>query len=412
MAGEKRPDSRGMSFFDITDFSPGIYSNSNIVEADVTSSPGVFPAPPGAADGNNTWGCKSMPNGGLGPGPARTATQSYQTWGIGFGASEITALTNSFITANDELVIGVNGLSGGGVSQTTEFFSYVLQTGSLNPIHAQSDSFSSAGLRNYCCYPYAETISDQIVIVLPLTTPDGPLAGNIMVYPSVAAPTAFSVDSIATRQAGVSFGHQGRIVVMARQLPLMARRPDPAGTERALRLHRPPPDRNLAGPRRDVRTREPLRLRCGELPIGRRAVLRQGPRRSHHHPGRPQQPHRHHLARREVHRTPYGAQRHRSERGPTTASTHGGAWAWNGGNTSVKDHPNNSTTTSTSTSPDHGSGNYGYYVQRWEEWMMFSNNWMLDTNTGELVEAGEPRQLLVFWYVPGFPTRYVRRPAR
>ena len=44
-----KPDSRGLNFFDITDFSPGIYDASLISDPTIGNVPGVFPAPPGAA---------------------------------------------------------------------------------------------------------------------------------------------------------------------------------------------------------------------------------------------------------------------------------------------------------------------------------------------------------------------------
>lgn len=56
------PDSRGLQFIELRDFTPGIFS-------DIFSNPQN--APDGALQIEGTWGCVSSPNGGLQPGPRK-----------------------------------------------------------------------------------------------------------------------------------------------------------------------------------------------------------------------------------------------------------------------------------------------------------------------------------------------------
>src|SRR3984885_4505586 len=201
MAEKGKPDSRGLNFLEITDFSPGI-----------------FPAPPGAADGNNTWACMSMPNGGLGPMPAITGQYSMGTIGIGGGARDVSCLINSQVTPADELVIGTTVISGS--AQDTQFWSFVVQTAALNSI--QSESYTYSGNHNFVAYPFTTIMENaesvpQPVVILPVTSPDGPNNGNIWVYPQVNNPNFFAVDEIlageGSHQGGTTVGHQGRVVV-------------------------------------------------------------------------------------------------------------------------------------------------------------------------------------------------------
>jgi hypothetical protein len=400
VAESKRPDSRGLSFFDITDFSPGIYDASNIVATGApTPNPGIFPAPPGAADANFTWACKSLPTGGLGPMPAITATATLAAWGItGFGPVEITALTNSFQTSADEMVIAVSNFNSGTSSQTVEFFSYVISTASLHAIASQTDSYN--GERYYCCYPYTEYITSQPVVVLPLVSPDGPLAGNLLVYPSVSAPTSFGADSIATHQAGVSIGHQGRLVIAARDATPWPVTPTPPGPNELFSYTDPPQTETWPVQAEQFGPEYPFgygainSVSAGELfCIKTRggAIIIQGD-----------------LNNPTVTTLPgvkstgvfYGRSG-TNQNGLHYCAFAGGAYAWNGGNASAKISQQLDDNFFVN-DPRHQSPNYGFYVERWDDWMLFSNNFVLDSNTGSWWRLSNPATFSFFWYVPGW----------
>src|SRR4051794_10138053 len=60
------PDPDQLQWTRFTDFSPGIWQKKGI-----WGTTGNVPAPPGAATTNNTYRCRSLPGGGLGPMPRK-----------------------------------------------------------------------------------------------------------------------------------------------------------------------------------------------------------------------------------------------------------------------------------------------------------------------------------------------------
>lgn len=414
MAEAKRPDSRGLSFFDITDFSPGIYDNSLITASVAPSTvPGIFPAPPGAADATATFGCLSLPNGGLGPLPALggapgTAGQSLDDLGITLGAItiDISALINSYQSAGDELVIGVTFVVT--TAQATHFYSYVESAASLNSIQNATYNFTTDA-KNFVAYPFSTVIDNggtiQPVVVLPVAAPDGPNA-NLLVYPSVAAPTTFSTDVITQHPIGNAFGHQGRIV----NIQLNTAYSWPVGItnfpNEAFSYTDPPQTETwpqqfeIFGPENPFGYGAVASVSAGELfAIKRRggAVIIQGD-----------------LNNPTVTTLP-GVQSTGVIYGRTDTDQNGmyycaeqhGAWVWNGGNTSSKISAQLDDAFFTPTSPPTDTTYYGYYCQRWGEWMMFSNNWIFNSTTGAWWRLTDPAVKSFFWYVPGYDPRHM-----
>ena len=404
------PDQRALQWLHINDFSPGIYDNSALVNA-VSSSPlGIFPAPPGAADVANTYGCIPSVNGGIGPGPAIVAGYPLSLNGVGIAGitapgADIMCLVNSFQTTADEFIIGLNFNFGGG-HQTTEFWSWAASVGT-NPI--QSQTYTYVGDHNICCYPFSTTIDTgsgpQPVVCLPVGAIDGPNS-NLLVYPSVSAPTSFGVDTIATTASadGTAFGHQGRIVVNARLSygwPITPIFPndvfnftDPPQSETW------PVQDETFGPEAPFGYGAVNSVSAGELFCVKArggAVIIQGD-----------------LNNPTVTNLP-AVQSTGSIYGRSDSDNNGlhycvqndGAWVWNGGNASVKisNQIDDNFFTPLVSIP---SRYYSYYIQRWGTWMMFSNNWIFESqfkSWWRLEQIGGVQSF--FWYVPSYNPRFM-----
>jgi hypothetical protein len=419
VAGEKqgKPDSRGLSFFDITDFSAGIYDNSLISAGTAPNLvPGLFPAPPGAADVSDTYGCMSLPNGGLGPLPALGGAPgsgglSLNNMGISTAgrAADITALANSFQTFGDELVIGITLPPSGGF-QTTTFYSYQVGVGasSLQTIQSATYNFGT-NLKNFCAYPFTSLMTGgerpaQPVLCLPLTAPDGPTSA-LLVYPSIAAPSAYGTDTIAP-VAGTAFGHQGRLVALQSLsyswptgisiYPNEAfNYTDPPQTETW------PHQYEIFGPEAPFGYGGINSVSAGELfCIKRRngAIIIQG---DLNNPTVTQLP---------------GVQSTGNFYGRTDTDQNGmyycslnhGAWLWGGGNSSQKISNQLDNNFFATFNPITDTVAYGYYCQRWGDWMLFSNNWIYDSLKGSWWRLDNPATAAsYFWYVSGFSPNYM-----
>jgi hypothetical protein len=417
VAGEKRPDSRGLSFFDITDFSPGIYDNSLIAFGSAPNTvPGIFPAPPGAADATATFGCMSLPNGGLGPGPALgglpgTGGLSLDDMGLtGFTNVDITALTNSFQSHIDELIVGVTyniDLTTG--FQTTSFFSYDVAANVRNAIAGTTFTYNySTNNKNFCAFPFTTTMDTsgiQPVVILPLTAPDGPNS-NLFVYPSLADPTVFGVDVITDRQVGTAFGHQGRVVAIQINngygWPIT---PDRYPNE-LFNYTDPPESETWPGQAEVFGPENPFgygafnSVSAGELFAVKcrgGAVIIQGD-----------------LNNPTVTSLP-GVKSTGVIYGRTDTDQNGlyycceeqGAWVWNGGNSSQKISTQLDDNFFKVANPITDTTYYGYYCQRWADWMLFSNNWIFNSTTGAWWRLSNPATESYFWYVPGWDPRFM-----
>jgi hypothetical protein len=414
VAESKRPDSRGLSFFDITDFSPGIYNNSLIAAGPpvgLLSDPGLFPAPPGAADAAGTFGCMAMPNGGLGPLPQNDFPDGVSLGGIGITTTypaDITALTNSFQVNPDELIFGITGAPSGG-SQTTSFYSWIFgDPGVLNTLETASYNFS-AGAKNFCAYPFASIINQsgqfQPVVVLPLTAPAGPTSA-LMTYPDPATPTVFGTGLVATTPVGTAFGHQGRIVAI--QINNGYGWPATVTTfpNEGFSYTDPPetvtwPHQfEIFGPESPFGYGAISSVSAGELFAVKcrgGAVIIQGD-----------------LNNPTVTSLP-GVKSTGVLYGRTDTDQNGfyycvnkeGAWVWNGGNSSQKISQQLDDNFFLVDNPISDTTYYGYYCQRWGDWMMFSNNWVFNSTTGGWWRLSDPALNSYFWYVAAYDSRYM-----
>ena len=415
MAGEgaKRPDSRGLAFFDITDFSPGIYSASVIASGSAPNNvPGIFPAPPGAADQTNTFGCLSEPNGGLGPGPSINSNFSITSMGItGLTAPiDVSALTNSMQSTSDELVIGLTTFTPS--AQTTNLYSWVSATNSVNDIPYSGSTFNydpTLGYgKNFISFPYTTTITnsgiEQPVVVIPITAPSGPTSA-LLVYPSIATPGTFSTDQIAST-CGSSIGHQGRIVAFQPNngygWPVTINvfpnegisYTDPPQTETW------PHQFETFGPEDPFGYGAVGSQSAGELfaiKCRRGAIIIQG---DLNNPTVTQLP--------GVQSTgPFYGQTDSDQNGLYYCSNEQGGWIWNGSNASTKISTQLDDNFFIVANPILETHYYGYYCQRWGDWMLFSNNWIFNSTTGGWWRLVDPNSKSFYWSVPAYDPAFM-----
>jgi hypothetical protein len=343
----------------------------------------------------------ALPFGGLGPLPALNSTVfSLSDMGItATGAADICALTNSFQNSDDELVIGVTD-NFTGTNQRTTFYSWQAVPHILNQIQQATYGFTT-GRHNFCAFPFTTTIffsgAFQPVVVLALAAPDGP-TDALLVYPQLAAPGTFTTSTIANT-AGTSFGHQNRIVIQQAFGYAWPFTPtifpneafsytDPPGSDTW------PHQFELFGPENPFGYGAVNSMSAGELFCVKNrggAVIIQGDLNNPTVttlPGVKSTGGIYGHSATGVNGMYYCAERH-------------GAWVWNGGNTSRKVSAqlddNFFLPYQTILSPF-----YGYYAQRWGEWILFSNNWVLNEATGGWWRMSDPANYSWYWAVPGY----------
>jgi hypothetical protein len=415
VAESKRPDSKGISYFDITDFSPGIYDNSVIASNTPNPTTGLFPAPPGAADVSATFGCIAEPNGGLGPLPALSGAPgqsglSFDNMGISVAGTtiDITGLINTFQTENDELVIVKTDNISPGTNQTTGAISYLVSLAAATAITGSSQNYNYVpNNKNNCAYPFMTVIDNsgpiQPVVVLPIDGPSGPNS-NLLLFPSVASPTSYTVDTITQLPLGPAFGHQGRIVVIRRNNsygwpyavtiypPELFNYTDPPETETW------PSQEEVFGPENPHGYGCMTSVSAGELFCVKRrggAIIIQGDLNNPTVTTLPGVQSTGNL---------YGRS-DTDQNGSYYCSEYKGAWVWNGGNSSQKISAQLDDNFFSVEIPIIDTTYYGYYCQRWSNWMLFSNNWVFNSTTGSWWRLDDPSVKSFFWYVPSWDSQ-------
>jgi hypothetical protein len=407
-------DSRGLQFFAITDFSPGIYDNSAI--ASIPPDPGPFPAPPGAADVNATFGCIAENNGGLGPLPALGGSPgpdglSFNQMGIGItGGADVTAVANTFQSSADELLlILTDNITA--TSQHTSGFSYIVNHNMVTALAGSTNTYTfSANEKNFVAYPALTIVSGQPVVAYSLAVPANFATSQLLTYPNIAAPTVFGVGTIATGGAanGSSFVHQGRIGVIRSLVgygwPFQSDpRPNEAFnyTDPSQSTTWPAPD-EVFGPENPLGYGAVNSVSAGELfCIKRRggAIIIQGDLNNPTVTTLPG-----------VQSTgPFYGHAGTDQNGMYYCSKNKGAWLWAGGNASQKI---SSQLNDNFFDMPAGKGisdtiYYGYYCERYSAWMLFSNNWVFNSATGAWWRLEDPNVRSYFWYVPGYDSPWM-----
>lgn len=221
MSPTNRPqsgDTKQLQFIDIDDFTPGIYSNSDIsFSAPPNTVPGPLPAPTGSADAAQTFQCIALPGGGLGPLPG--VVHIYDLTDLGITdptvAGYVAGLHPTLMTPNDEFVVYVEYQSAG--DNHVRVWSGVVGTGSGHLLYSNDVATPTGGGIAGAPFMFATRVAPsnptttigQIVIAIPVSA-----VSDLILYPDPSAPTVFGVYDFMTSLVLQAFGHQNRIVVI------------------------------------------------------------------------------------------------------------------------------------------------------------------------------------------------------
>lgn len=209
-------DTRQLQFLDLDDFSPGIYSNSDIAFSTPPNTvPGPFAAQSGAADASQTWQCIALAGGGLGPLPGVVGSFTLAELGITSPpvAGYVAGLINTLVDIQDEFVVFMEWATGG--NNYVDVWSGVRGTGVGNSLYTDNQASAAGGGIGGAPFMFATRVAPsnptttigQLVIAIPYYN-----VGDILLYPDPSAPTSFGVYDFSATNANTIFGHQSRIV--------------------------------------------------------------------------------------------------------------------------------------------------------------------------------------------------------
>ena len=391
-------DQRNYDWIHIDDFTPGVYDNSYISLAEPKLS-----APLGAADATATFCCGSLaPQLGLAPLPALTNTFTYTP---AFPGTATKLFIVGFIinpglgNGNDEAVIILEGDDG--TNHYVLAYSTSPQTGITNLITGPTiTSATVAGIfgapypaftrLNATGSPGPPPPPPKITFPTAVTTDARGIDGHLWVYPSVAAPTTFVADDLITGVAatppssvtGQVVTYASRIICLVGvnyQWPIAGG----IGTNENINFTDPPESAIYLNQEDVIVAEEPWGYGAwGTVSVGELFLIKKNGgglviygdidaiSSAVSMPGVQS----------------VGDFVGKASPGPmglVYCSEQRGAWTWNGGNTAQKisqqlrDNFYDATT---------GSGmsgnNYGFLAYHWQNWILFSNNFMYNMDTG------------------------------
>jgi hypothetical protein len=427
------PDERGLQTVAINDFSPGIYSHSWIVNAGMNPittafSPGPFPAPMGAADGNHTHGCMNLATGGLGPLPAMIESHTPQDFSMftPVGASQSQYLAfyatrwNGDHSTGDEIICLQQYVTSAGVNTVfVDSLKWAAVTNDIVYTSTASGYPPSTLWPVTCCFPFMTMVGPnsptwtifQPVVVLPVAINNITAPGfGLRIYPNPAAPTSYGTFGLSVSEnIGFAFGHQGRICALpgtgttwptgvTLETFAVLSYTDPAGSVTYGNQD------EIFGPEDPYGFGGVTSVSAGELFMVKMeggAVVIQG---DLNNPTVTQLP--------AVQSTgPMYGHVGTDPNGSYYCSMDGGAWVWNGGNASTKisNQIDDSFYQIPNPPPQFFSNGvqvgvrpYGYFCLRWGPWMLFSNNWIYNTLSGGWWRLYDPSVASFFYYTQGF----------
>ena len=413
--GIKDPDGAAWEWLHLEDFSPGIYDASNIS----TSKP-IVEAPLGAANSAGTWCCMALPGGGLGPLPRMTGVTLFATTPPAGNTFIVGALiVPDAGGAQFQLLVMLESDSGLGgtthhyrvyaINPTTTVVTQVLAVtgphmagifGSPYPqvTRAGTDTFTKAGT------PIAVWPSN-----VSATATDA--SGHVYVYPTPTARTAYGVKDLITPDTQIT----GQVVCFDNRILVLSGIPYvwPGGaisTNENIAFTTPPNSLTLGNQQTVLVAENPFgygawgSVSTGELlfvkKLGGGVVVNgdiESPNSVLYLPG--------------VH--PVGDFYGRAAPGQAGlyyGSEHQGVWLWDGGNVSQKVSPQlRDDFYDVQTISQIPSNNYGFYVERWGQWMVFSGNWAYNEAQGgwwtlyptATTDGTAPAKHTLFWWLPG-----------
>ena len=372
----------------IDDFSPGVYDGSHVSTEQPTVS-----APLGAANAVGTFACASIPGGALGPLPALTGTYSYP---YSFPGSVTTlyilglAVTPQLNDGDYEVVGVFEGDDG--ANHFVVAVSSVPALSANNVITGPGETVGTAGGFFGAPYPAFTRMTASgsgnppPVLVFPtvVSTDTNGTSGHLWVYPTLAAPTTFTAQDLNTGHPSVV----GQVITYgSRVLSLGGVNyswPVSGGvnTNENINFTDPPLSATYGFQETLLGAEEPWgygawgSVSLGELLLIKKyggAVILNGdifaPSSVISVPG--------------VEST--GNIVGNAASTPTGlyyCSQNRGAWLWNGGNTSTKISKNIADDFFDMQTGVIQSNNFGFYCYHWQKWVMFSKNYIFDTESG------------------------------
>ena len=385
-------DDRVKQWLHIDDFSPGIWDSSYISLASPTLT-----APLGAASANETWKCASLPSGGLGPLPDIDYSDSLSFFP---GATNIHyivgfALNPGLGNGLEELIIILESDDG-----STHYFDVWSRIpNSLDQVQIANNV--SASTPGYFGSPYPEwtRISAQPVIGEPgyivpeprlvfpsavITDPHGN-QGHLWCYPPVSSPTSYSLQDLVN--PGVS-GVSGQVITYNSRVQVLAgvgyQWPIAGGisTNENINYTDPPQSQNFGSQQTILAAEQPWGYGAwGSVTVGELVLIKKSgggvvmngdisePTSIISLPG--------------IESTgDFVGKADASSIGLVYCSQNRGAWLWNGGNTSQKISSQIKDNFYDCSSTVIASNNYGFCAHHWQDWVLFSNNFMYNPDTG------------------------------
>jgi hypothetical protein len=374
----------------IDDFSPGCFDASNVS----TEHP-VISAPLGAANFDNTFACSSIKNGALAPLPGVIATYPFSTIG-GLQGSSTAALIAGFIITPQMAdgqyeIVSIDEQDDGthhyvrAVSFLPAFFPvFNTITGPTETV-ASTPGFFGAPYPAFTRMTVSGSGNPPPVLVFPtavLTDTNG-ASGNMWVYPSLSAPTTYATTNLIApggSTTGQLICYGNRVIGMA-GLSYSWPSGGGIGTNENFNYTDPPESSGFGNQKSVLSIEAPWGYGAwgtqsvGELLLVKKyggGVILNGdintPTSAIRIPGL--QPTGNFVGR--AGQTPIGL---------IYCSQNRGAWLWNGGNTSQKISQNISDSFFDLETGNITSNNYGFFVESWQKWIMFSNNVILDTDS-------------------------------
>lgn len=371
----------------IDDFTPGCYDNSFISLADPHLS-----APPGAADAVATWCCAALAQGqGLGPLPA-LATEAGDTPALPAGTTSAflvgLAVNPGLDNVHDELILMFEADDG-----TTHYFraySDDVQSADVNEILAITGT-SQPGIFGAPYPTWTRMTPDGTgnpppVLVFPASIDDASSPqGHLYVYPALLDPTAFGVQDLIVGESSVT----GQVICYGSRVIVLVGVPYPwpagggIGSNENINFTDPPESAEY-GNQGDVLTAEAPwgygawgTISVGELMLIKKnggGIVVYGD-----------------IDAVQTVISMDGVQSvgdfvGKAAPGPlglVYCSEQRGAWVWNGGNTAQKISAQLRDNFYDATTPTGMEGNnYGFSAAHWQNWILFSNNFMYDMDTG------------------------------
>lgn len=396
----KSDDNVGYQWLHIDDFTPGIY------DFDVTNIQGTndfVPPPLGSAQPEGTYGCIGLPSGGLAPAPWLSSSPAPWPFSVTTPVYIVGIETNTaFIfdpletTEVDHTELIIIAESDNGTAHVFAVNSYIVETAVDNAILFSS----SATTGKFWGSPYpqwtlltSESAVDFPVLVFPSIVPTDSqgIDGHMYNYPSLAATTAYGTDDMippsTDGRTGQLICYDGRVLGLAandrdwppgggqmfysNELIEYTDPPGentymPTGNEEAILVPENPFGYGVAGS-----------ISAGELFLVKRrggGVLVLGdidaPSSVTYLPG--VQPVGNFYGKGES-----------CQLGFVYCSQGFGAWVWNGSNVSTKLSTQLNDNFFDATTPTGmASSNYGFFVKRWGDFLLFSNSWIYSMMTG------------------------------